>query len=279
MKRIMLLALLATFALAVPAGAQGGDADGDGVPDGSDRCPAAAGPPMFYGCPTDQDNDGVGDEADSCWGAPGTAEHQGCPFDAGDTDADGDGMADRFDACPSQPSREPLGRGCPPPDGDGDGFVGAADRCPSVAGPDNGCPRPPAGVTPTPVTPTPVHKQTATSVRAGGIGVERAKPKRLKALAIDGVAFLANPDTAYMTPKRLTIWLPKGMTVSSAPAAPCTEAFAKAMTLDTDKRCAFMIGGRVSDEGLRGWQAYAGPKEGKRQRLWLRGVGQETDEL
>jgi hypothetical protein len=125
---------------------------------------------------------------------------------------------------------------------------------------------------------TPVQKQMATSVRAGGLRIDRARPTRRKALSIGGIAFAAHPSTAYMTPKRLTIWFPKGVTVSSAPLAPCSRAFAKTMTLRNDQRCAFMLGGRLGGD-LRAWQAYAGPKHGKRERLWLRGIAAEGNKL
>ena len=36
----------------------------------------------------------------------------------------------------------------------------------------------------------------------------------------------------YMKPKRLTIWLPKGIKVSTTPAKPCSEAFVKTLQLD-----------------------------------------------
>ena len=78
-----------------------------------------------------------------------------------------------------------------------------------------------------------------------------------------------------MTPRRLTIWLPKGLKVSGAPAKPCTEAFARRMDLDNEERCAEIFAGRLNDEHIRSYRAYAGPKVGRRQRLWLRAHGDE----
>jgi OOP family OmpA-OmpF porin len=78
------------------------DADGDGVADGADRCPAtAAGAPVdSSGCPVprDADRDGVTDDADRCPGTPaGTLVNAtGCPVPS---DADGDGVNDDADQC------------------------------------------------------------------------------------------------------------------------------------------------------------------------------------
>lgn len=88
------------------------DADGDGVPDGRDRCPGtAAGASVdAQGCESDSDGDGVSDRLDAC---PGTAaglavDSRGCP-----RDADGDGVADADDACPdTAPGARVDERGC-----------------------------------------------------------------------------------------------------------------------------------------------------------------------
>ncbi len=71
------------------------DRDGDGIPDGVDRCPDE---PEDYdgfqdddGCPDrDNDNDGVPDTEDRCPNTPGPAENAGCPI----LDRDGDGIPD-----------------------------------------------------------------------------------------------------------------------------------------------------------------------------------------
>ncbi len=78
------------------------DADGDGIPDGSDNCPSIFNPvrPLDEGKQGDADGDGVGDACDPC------------PLDAGTTtctavsadDSDGDGVANETDNCPYVPN-------------------------------------------------------------------------------------------------------------------------------------------------------------------------------
>lgn len=143
MKRVLfgftvLAAVMMLFSLALPVLAlQGGDRDGDGLPDDQDRCPDAAGPRENGGCPLDSDGDGIPDDQDACPQLPGVPQFNGCP------DRDGDGVDDRNDQCPDQPGSPQYG-GCPPPDSDGDGVTDDQDRCPGVFGlPQyNGCPPP-----------------------------------------------------------------------------------------------------------------------------------------
>ncbi len=98
------------------------DADGDGVDDGSDGCPAAYDPLQW-----DTDSDGAGDVCDEC---PLTAETEcessgsdldadgvendadNCPNlgNADQADADSDGIGDLCDACPEEPNSD--GGGC-----------------------------------------------------------------------------------------------------------------------------------------------------------------------
>jgi formylglycine-generating enzyme required for sulfatase activity len=54
------------------------DADGDGVPNTTDRCPEAPGPEALRGCP-DRDGDGIPDIDDRCPDVAGVEELQGCP--------------------------------------------------------------------------------------------------------------------------------------------------------------------------------------------------------
>jgi hypothetical protein len=54
------------------------DRDGDGIMDGLDACPNAAGPANNNGCP-DTDGDGVHDGIDQCLKIPGTKANNGCP--------------------------------------------------------------------------------------------------------------------------------------------------------------------------------------------------------
>jgi OOP family OmpA-OmpF porin len=107
------------------------DSDGDGVPDGLDRCPDT--PKGFavdaQGCPKDADRDGVPDGADRCPDTPAGAkvDAQGCPLDA-----DGDGVYDGIDQCPDTPRGATVDtRGCPL-DTDGDGIYDGLDRCPGT---------------------------------------------------------------------------------------------------------------------------------------------------
>ncbi|MGH7961730.1 MAG: thrombospondin type 3 repeat-containing protein, partial [Candidatus Binatia bacterium] len=78
------------------------DADGDGIPDTSDNCPAVANPNQ-----DDTDADGVGDPCDNCVSVANPSQ----------ADSDGDGVGDA----------------CEPADSDSDGIPDAADNCPTVA--------------------------------------------------------------------------------------------------------------------------------------------------
>lgn len=82
------------------------DADGDGVPDSSDNCPAVANPGQ-----QDGDGDGDGDACDNC---PTVANPS-------QVDTDGDGTGD---ACESSD------------DADGDGIADGSDNCPAVSNSD-----------------------------------------------------------------------------------------------------------------------------------------------
>ena len=133
--------------LALTAGISGviggpvADEDGDGVPDGRDRCPDQAEDKDGYadddGCPDpDNDGDGIRDGADQC---PDEAEDEdqfqdadGCP----DPDNDGDGVLDAKDRCPNEAEDKDGFQdddGCPELDNDGDGIPDTKDRCPNQA--------------------------------------------------------------------------------------------------------------------------------------------------
>lgn len=84
------------------------DDDGDGVPNGKDRCPLEKGPAATNGCP-DSDGDGIPDVDDKCPKVKGLAKYQGCPA----PDRDHDGIPDDEDLCPDQPG-VPEEHGCPP---------------------------------------------------------------------------------------------------------------------------------------------------------------------
>jgi outer membrane protein OmpA-like peptidoglycan-associated protein len=97
------------------------DRDGDGLPNGRDRCPREREDGDLFedrdGCPDwDNDRDAVTDDHDPC---PNEAEDpdgfqdgDGCP----DRDNDGDGVTDPADRCPSEPEYSngwSDGDGCP----------------------------------------------------------------------------------------------------------------------------------------------------------------------
>jgi hypothetical protein len=117
-------AAVLSLLLVAPAWAQEPDRDGDGIADGSDRCPDDAGLPPDGCPPQDTDGDGVVDRADRCPDAAGPVGNAGCP----DTDGDGDGVVDRIDRCP-EVSGHPAFEGCPVPDADADGVPDPDDRC------------------------------------------------------------------------------------------------------------------------------------------------------
>lgn len=120
------------------------DLDGDGVPDYLDKCPNTPKGTVVNkdGCPADSDGDGVLDVYDKCPGTPRgvTVDTNGCPLDS-----DGDGIPDYLDKCPNTPAGTKVdARGCPLTDADGDGVPDYLDKCPDspkgiAVGPD-GCP-------------------------------------------------------------------------------------------------------------------------------------------
>ncbi|MBF0417945.1 MAG: OmpA family protein [Magnetococcales bacterium] len=79
------------------------DADGDGVTDGKDHCPATPKGVRVdaIGCPLDSDGDGVTDDLDRCPDTPPRVQvdDKGCP-----RDSDGDGVTDDRDQCPDTPT-------------------------------------------------------------------------------------------------------------------------------------------------------------------------------
>lgn len=83
------------------------DADGDGLCDGADNCPANANPGQMDG-----DGDGVGDVCDNCLATP----------NAGQADSDGDGVGDACDNCISTPNADQLNT-----DADAEGDICDAD--------------------------------------------------------------------------------------------------------------------------------------------------------
>ena len=107
------------------------DADGDGITDAIDNCPAVPNHGQ-----EDADGDSIGDACDTC------------PNDS-DNDVDGDGVCGNLDNCPTvantnqaDADADALGDACDtcPNDSDndvdGDGVCGNLDTCPTVANPD-----------------------------------------------------------------------------------------------------------------------------------------------
>jgi len=134
-----------------------GDEDGDGFPDGADKCVER--PENFNGfqdldgCPDDPDTDGDGieDSLDPCVVEPEDfdryLDEDGCP----ELDNDLDGLVDGRDACPLA-GEDPDGYedtdGCPDLDNDGDDVPDLTDECPNTPGQKEkaplGCPTKPA---------------------------------------------------------------------------------------------------------------------------------------
>jgi len=130
-----------------------GDADGDGVVDKEDNCPAAANEEQRDGdgdgqgdaCDGDDDADGVPDAEDRCPldADPGQADADGDGTgDACEGDRDGDGAPDATDNCretanPGQEDydRDRLGDACDPDEED-DGVFDDRDNCPLAPNPD-----------------------------------------------------------------------------------------------------------------------------------------------
>ncbi|HUS23464.1 MAG TPA: OmpA family protein [Candidatus Binatia bacterium] len=113
------------------------DEDGDGVPDGSDRCP---GTPRWVradanGCVPDDDTDGVDNTKDCCPSTPAGApvDGQGCPPPPAATPAPAVLVppAETPPAAPAAPAPAPAG--APLADEDGDGVPDDVDKCPHTA--------------------------------------------------------------------------------------------------------------------------------------------------
>jgi len=105
------------------------DADGDGVCDDDDNCPAIANPDQ-----EDEDEDGIGDACDNCPNDPDKTDPGQCGCGQPDTDSDGDTVADCIDGCPNDPDKVNPGQcGCgqPDTDSDGDTVANCIDGCPN----------------------------------------------------------------------------------------------------------------------------------------------------
>ena len=103
------------------AGIVDGDADGDGIDDESDNCPAVFNPvrPLDMG-QSDVDQDGYGDACDTC---PLTPNNDCAPYPV--ADLDGDGVPNGLDNCPDHDNADQA-------DGDNDGHGDVCDTCPAA---------------------------------------------------------------------------------------------------------------------------------------------------
>jgi hypothetical protein len=136
---------------------EGGDLDGDGVPNVTDNCPTVSNAGQ-----TDSDNDGVGDACDNCQSQANADQRDvdndgfgdvcdNCPAIANvsQSDGDNDGRGDACDDCPDISNADQadadgdfigdLCDACPNDfnnDADGDGFCADVDNCPSDYNPD-----------------------------------------------------------------------------------------------------------------------------------------------
>jgi hypothetical protein len=104
----------------VDEGVCGGDADGDGVGDLADNCPAVPNQDQV-----DADRDGVGDACDNCVAFQ----------NADQSDGDADGLGDACDNCPAVPNPDQE-------DFDQDGLGDLCDPCPCLAPRDAICTAP-----------------------------------------------------------------------------------------------------------------------------------------
>ena len=134
------------------------DADGDGLADTADKCPAEAEDTDGFedtdGCADpDNDQDSLADTADKCpleaETVNGFEDADGCPDQKPAVDSDKDGLLDDQDKCPQMAEDNDGfedGDGCPDPDNDKDGVPDGEDQCPSQAEvingvkDDDGCP-------------------------------------------------------------------------------------------------------------------------------------------
>lgn len=117
------------------------DADNDGVPDFTDKCPNLKGDALTGGCP-DKDGDGVLDSVDKCPDEKGYANFDGCIGEKSTggksealvtaaEDSDNDNIPDNVDKCPNTKGSF-TATGCP--DADGDGIADGEDTCPDIYG-------------------------------------------------------------------------------------------------------------------------------------------------
>ncbi len=120
--------MVASAGITLAFGGKPRDADGDGVSDRKDKCPATPKGATVdaSGCPIDRDGDGVFDGLDECANTPkgATVDASGCP-----ADGDGDGVYNGLDQCADTPKGATVDASGCPTDSDGDGVYDGLDRC------------------------------------------------------------------------------------------------------------------------------------------------------
>jgi hypothetical protein len=109
--------------------------------------------------------------------------------------------------------------------------------------------------------------QPASDVEAGRLSIDTRG-----GLSLYGGAFRSRPAQSAFTPRRLTLWVPKGMTLLGGKVKACTKAkVRKANHPDGLIPCQRVGTGRLnSSNDITGWYAVAGPKQGKKRLIWMR---------
>jgi OOP family OmpA-OmpF porin len=249
------------------------DADHDGVPDLSDKCPDT--PPGVRvdsrGCPTDttdSDNDGVPDYKDKCSGTPRGAkvDKEGCPLDS-----DHDGVPDTLDRCPGTPSGvevdstgcvkvgEPSFRPAPQP-----GAVTASPASPGMKGGDGAATQRPEGgsgiLSGSPTVAAAAPGETGTA--PAGMAAEKTQELRRTARA-----------AANIPPKRLTIQFDFDRTIIHATYRPALAALAAELKASPEKRV--VIEGHTDNVGSRAYNLKLSRRRAASVKTYL--VGQGVD--
>jgi hypothetical protein len=140
---------------------------------------------------------------------------------------------------------------------DGDGLASNQDLCPTVAGPEEGCPRPGE-------RPARDKVEAADDIAASAMTLDRRGGLSLES------GFSPRPAGMAFTPKILTVWFPEQVSLLAGSVRGCSRAHARALTRGVG-RCTQFAGGLLPrDENLRAWFAFAGPKRGGKRLVWLR---------
>ena len=90
-------------------------------------------------------------------------------------------------------------------------------------------------------------------------------------LSLYGQAFRPQPSGSVFSPRTLTVWFPKGMTLLGGKVKACSKAAMRSFReVDEANRCTQFAAGRLGSDDLVGWFAFAGPKQGDGRLVWLR---------